>query len=297
MTASVKPLAAGWTVALGALAAVVGMVPWVLSGLRLPLQNLWATSTLDMPIVLLPFSQYALTDAAGILVTGAALAGLAARALRERMPRPGLVVAGVGVVQLVAIAQTAVAVVAGLQRSTPALLYFAAVLAWITLSLLIGLVCLMLVMRAPRAGVLIGLTLGAIGAGLWLRALIMPFGTVTPVPVQLWAVQSAMWIVPLLVGGAIAWCGVRTPGRAVGAVASLAMLWLLPPAIDTVASAAGMRVYAHQPAELLRFAQAVFVERLGVMPLGVLPVLVAVAVAAIGLVARRSARALEPARG
>lgn len=46
--------------ALGAAAAIVGLIPWIITGMRLPLQNLWATDTrpADMPLALLPFSQY-----------------------------------------------------------------------------------------------------------------------------------------------------------------------------------------------------------------------------------------------
>lgn len=42
----------------GALVAVVGLLPWIVTGMRLPLQNRWAAETLpgDMPVALLPFN-------------------------------------------------------------------------------------------------------------------------------------------------------------------------------------------------------------------------------------------------
>jgi hypothetical protein len=58
---------------IGAASAVVGLLPWIITGMRLPLQNLWGTNTLPeaMPIGLLPFNQYAIPLIAGILVVGA----------------------------------------------------------------------------------------------------------------------------------------------------------------------------------------------------------------------------------
>lgn len=52
-----------WRLAIGAVSAVLGLLPWLITGMRLPLQNLWAADTAPdaMPIVLLPFSQYALS--------------------------------------------------------------------------------------------------------------------------------------------------------------------------------------------------------------------------------------------
>jgi hypothetical protein len=48
--------------------------------MRLPLQNLWGTNLLpeEMPIVLLPFSQYAITVLAGTVIVGSVTAGLVA---------------------------------------------------------------------------------------------------------------------------------------------------------------------------------------------------------------------------
>ena len=59
----------------GAGSAVVGLLPWMITGMRLPLQNLWASDTLpkSMPVALLPLSNYAVTLIAGLLVTGDAV--------------------------------------------------------------------------------------------------------------------------------------------------------------------------------------------------------------------------------
>jgi len=295
MTSAVKPLAAGWRFLLGALAAAVGLIPWLITGMRLPLQNLWATQTLDMPIALLPFSQYELTTIAAMLVVGSAVAGLLVRTMRGWMPRADALIVGVATVQLVALAQTSFVVRAGLQRGTEATLYFAAVFTWSALSFVVGLVALWLIVRGPRAGAVIGFTLGAVAVGPWLRALIIPFGTITPSPLQLWAAGAVGWVAAVLVGAAIAWCGLATRGRIAAAIGSLLILALVPIAVEAVAGAAGMRVYAHDPVRLVEVARLIFSTELGTPALSVQPVLLAVAVAAVGLVARRSAQGISPA--
>ena len=83
----------------GIASAAVGLLPWLITGLTLPLQNLWNVDTLpaDMPRTLLPFSQYALTLIVGLIVVGSAIAGGIARAKRETQPRLALVAVIVGV--------------------------------------------------------------------------------------------------------------------------------------------------------------------------------------------------------
>lgn len=74
---------------LGIGCAVVGLLPWLLGGMELPLQNLWADDTMieHMPRVLLPFNQYYVAMLVSLLGFGAALAGLAARRLVARRDR------------------------------------------------------------------------------------------------------------------------------------------------------------------------------------------------------------------
>ena len=66
---------------LGILAGLLGLAPWLISGARLPLQNLWGTEVLpeQMPVSLLPLSQYKLTTLVAFLTAGGAVAGLAVR--------------------------------------------------------------------------------------------------------------------------------------------------------------------------------------------------------------------------
>ena len=157
----------GSCAAIGAAAAIVGLLPWLATGMRLPLQNLWAAATLPeaMPIVLLPFSQYWLSNLFGLIATGSVVAGIVARALRPRLSRAGfaLLFAGVLLVQIAATVQSAVVVRNGLQDRTESTLYLAVLVArvhpvdpgrWTRAGL---------IARAPRAGALIGLTIGRSG--------------------------------------------------------------------------------------------------------------------------------------
>lgn len=284
-----RPLKAWIPPLVGVAAAIAGLLPWLVTGMRLPLQNLWATETLpdQMPVVLLPFSQYALTIIVALLVTGAAAAALAARATRQRQPRGGVVAIFIGLLatQVIAAAQTATIVRGGLADRAASDLYFAAVLAIVALSILVGTMVFWLIATAPRAGALVGLSIAAIAFGPWFIRLLVPLGTIPPD----WLAELAgwgRWVPPILIGVAIAWCGVSTAGRVVAAVAGLILLWIAPALITGVSNAAGSRVLADSPADMLDYAVRVTRMALFSPELALPPIIVAVVVATAGLVAR-----------
>ncbi|MDY0910692.1 hypothetical protein [Microbacterium sp. CFBP9034] len=285
--------------AIGVAAALLGLLPWLGTGMRLPLQNLWAVSTMpeDMPLVALPFSQYYLSQLFGLLVTGSVVAGIAARATRARLPRGGfgLLVFGLLIIQVGATAQSAVTVRAGLQDRTESTLYLVVVVAVCALSIAVGAGVVALVARAPRAGALLGLTIGSLAAGAWLSAVLRPLTMMSSEGAYA-IVTAVQWVPPVLVGVAIAWAGLNTVGRVVAALASLVLLWIVPALITGVTSAAGSRVLAHEPQQMIEYAVQVFSAALLLPELAMPPVLVAVVVAAMGLgvrwvVARRRSRA------
>jgi hypothetical protein len=284
-----RPLAAWMPPLVGVAAGIVGLLPWLVAGMRLPLQNLWATGTLPdrMPIVLLPFSQYALTLIAALIVTGAAVAALAVRATRVRQPRRGVVATFTGLLaaQVVAVAQTATVVRGGLADRAASDLYFAAVLAVAVLAILVGTGVFWLIAAAPRAGALIGVAIAAIAFGPWLSGLLVPMGTI---PAD-WLGQLAgytRWVPPVLIGVAIAWCGLGTIGRVIAAVASLLLLWVAPALITGVTSAAGSRVLADVPLEMLDYAARVTGMALFLPELALPPIISAIVVAVAGLAVR-----------
>lgn len=278
-------------VAAGVVAAAIGLLPWLVTGMRLPLQNLWATPTLpaDMPIALLPFSQYAVTRLFGLVVIGYAIGGIAARATRHRHPRrtPLVVAITVLAVHVVATVQAAVVVESGLQDRTASVIYLVALLAVVLFSTLVGLLVLGLVSTSPPPGAMIGLTLAAVASGPWLGGFTALF---TPISAgsEIWPLLAAIrWLPAVLVGTALAWSGIGSRGRIAAALVSLTLLWVLPAGFTAVSAAVGSRVLLPYPAELLDYGVGVFTSALFLPELALPPLLVAVAVAALGLVARR----------
>lgn len=281
---------------IGAGAALFGLLPWVVTGMRLPLQNLWASSDIDsMPVAFLPFSQYAVSVLVGILVTGSALGGLAVRATRARQPRFGFLatLAGILVIQAIATVQTAVVVYGGLVRSSFATLYFAGLLGGIVFSIALGAVAAGLLGKAPAAGAIVGASFAAVGLSLWLTSAISPFGSLTMPPS--WLLALPRWVPGIVVGVAIAWWGIASVGRVIAAAFALFVLWVAPALATGAGSALGARVYASDPAAMLDFGLGVLRSALFIPELALPPILLAVIVAVLGLIVRTLATRRRPA--
>lgn len=249
-------------------AGVVGLTPWIITGMRLPLQNLWAHDVPadQMPLALLPFSQYALTLLLGMFVWGGAVAGLLARRepLEARARAAYLAVAGFLLVVAIAVSQAALVVAGGLRADDPRSdLYLGGVLAVILGSVVVGLAVLALLARAPRAVASSGATAAAIACGIWLNAvLVPPFGELAS-DAQLAVLGYVRWVPAVLVGAALVWCGVGGAGRVVAWLVNLLLLWAVPAGLTAVSYAAGSRVLAGDPEEMLGAARDVFVLALG----------------------------------
>ncbi|MEV1128824.1 hypothetical protein [Agromyces sp. NPDC049794] len=307
-TATAEPqprrLPAWAPVLIGVASALLGLLPWLITGMRLPLQNLWATDTSPdrYPLVLLPFSQYAITLITAIIVTGAAIAGIVARATRKRLPRFGAaaIVIGVLAVQIIATVQTSIVVRDGLQERGESALYLAALVAGTSFAILVGVLVLLLIAKAPRAGAVVGLSIAAVAVGPWINGLVVPFGTAGTTELA-WLLDVTRWIPPVLIGAAIAWGGVNTVGRVLAAAFALLALWVAPALMTAISNAVGSRVLARHPAEMLDYGLGVFGMALWIPELALPPLIVAVAVAAVGLVGRaivtrrrRGAEQVEP---
>lgn len=293
-----------WWLCIGAAAAALGLMPWLMTGARLPLQNLWATAVADgsvsggsvpdgsasdgsasMPIALLPLSQYSITLIFGLVVTGSAVAGAVIRWTRVHQARraTSAVLCGTLLVQLIAGVQSMIVTGRGLEPGRWATIYLVALGVVVVLSLVIGIVVLLLIARGPVPGATVALSVAAFAVSSWLGGLLAPVGSV-PGDAALWALGGVRWVPSIIIGAAIAWCGFRTIGRAVAVILSLLVLWVAPALITGVSSAVGSRVLAGYPDQMVEYGAQVFVSALTIPELAVPPVLAAVAVAAVGRV-------------
>ncbi|MCJ1698699.1 hypothetical protein MT356_03120 [Rathayibacter festucae] len=273
----------------GVAAGVLGLLPWLLTGLRLPLQNLWATDVLpeEMPLALLPFSQYFLTLIVSVIVVGSALAGLAARVGRRRGIGPlGAALGAVGV-QVVALVQSALTVSAGLREDRDSDLYLAAIVGGTVAAIAVGALLLLVIARAPRAGAAVAISFAAVAAGGWLTGVVAPLsrdGSAAGVAL----LNAVQWLPGILAGLALAWCGVLSVGRVIAWIVSLAVLWVGPVLVTAVSAAAGSRVLARHPLEMLDYAQAVFTSALMLPAVSLRTPATALVVAALGVAALRA---------
>ena len=247
-----RSLVLGWLV--GVLTAAFGLLPWLLTGARLPLQNLWSRQTLpgDMPLALLPASQYHVSTVAALLIVGGALAGLSARwlAARGRMST-GAVTVGVASVQGAAVWQSFAALHDGLGLDAVtdrrAALYWAGMLVGTVLVAVLALVAALLVSRRAVPMVALGLVLAAVPlaswVGVWVSTLAGPGG------VPLWTGQVVRWLPSVVVAGALGWCGLRSAGRVAVWVVGAVVLWAAPLVITAATSALGTRAFRGDPTE------------------------------------------------
>lgn len=284
-------------VLLGVLAGIVGLGPWLITGAQLPLQNLWAAETGpdQMPVSLLPLSQYELTTIVALLTVGGAAAGLAVRLWSPARRRLAVwcAAAGVLVVQLTATVQSFTVLDDGLGDGAMARLYFAGLLAGAVTSLAAALVALLLLSSTSRALMALGVGLVAVPFGSWLVEWVVGFVGPTNIPAMV--PSAARWIPAILVGCALAWCGLRSWPRAVVWLADLALLWVVPALFISVNYVLGTRVTAGDLQEMLLMSRQILAATLGPAG-GALPtVLVALAIAAAGLGARSLLARRRPA--
>lgn len=275
---------------IGVGSALVGLLPWLITGARLPLQNLWATDTLpaDMPIALLPFSQYQLSVIVAIIVVGSAIGGLISRATGMKA---GTVLSGVLLVQLGALVQTAFVVEQGLRPGVPSTVYLVALVAGTVVAILLGVLVLLLIARAPRAGAVIAFSIAGIALGSWLGGLFFPLNRLTFASDLTTVLGEITRFAPaVVVGAAIGWAGLRTTGRAIAAGVGILLLWIGPTLVTAVSAAAGTRILAPYPAEMLEYGMQVFMSALGMPELHLPVVAVALVVAAVGLLVGRLKR-------
>lgn len=250
---------------IGILAAAFGLAPWWISGARLPLQNLWATQVMpgQMPLALLPLSQYEVLTIVALLTTGGAAAGLAIRVwspVRRRLVTWCAIV-GLLLVQVAATVQSFELLGQGLMRGTLAQYYRAGLMAGVICSILAAVVALLLIASKSTVATTIGGGLMAVPFTSWAVEWVVGVVGHTNVPI---AVPSiAHWLPAIVVGCALAWCGVRPLGRLAVWGLNLAFLWVIPAVFTAVQSVLGTRVIAGDIPEMVLMGREVLTAALG----------------------------------
>lgn len=261
---------------IGVFAGLIGLAPWIGTGMVLPLQNLWAEQTMpeDMPVSLLPLSQYMVIRLVGLLVTGGLVAALFLRrwAPARRWLAAGCVAAGLLLVQVTATVQSFRVLNRGLIGSTDEVydvrsagsmsaLYFGGLLAGTIAAIAAALVVFLAVRSQRKAVAVLGIGLAAVPAGEWLFAWGEVFWESFDVPTIM--AQLGHWLPAVLVGLGLAWCPPDRMGRAAVWVANLALLWTVPVLFDAVAGALGTRVFHGDVAQMQEYAGTSFSSALG----------------------------------
>jgi hypothetical protein len=274
-----RSMSPGTSVLMGILAGLLGLAPWLVTGAQLPLQNLWAKEVLpaQMPISLLPLSQYELTTLVALMTVGGAVAGLAVRLCRpvRRRAATWSAAAGVLAVQGAATIQAFSVVRAGLAPGPASDLYFAGLLAGVVAAVAASLVALFLLASRSPARVALGVGLTAVPFASWAVEWFVNLSEVGNVPALV--PTLAHWLPAVLVGMTLAWCGVRPATRVLVWIVDLALLWVVPALFISVNYVFGTRVYLGDFDEMAIMARQILAATLG--PAGGAGPLVALALA------------------
>jgi len=273
---------------IGAVCALVALVPWILEGGRQPVQNLWADGSFlgEMPIVLLPLGNYSVATTSALLVIGAAFAGAAVAIARglHRTLSARLVLLGLLIVQVAALAHSAYVLTSGLGDGRRDQLYAGSLVGGALMTIALGVLIMLGIASAKPAPATLAIAASAVALNVWLPGLVLvivPEQTVLPTLV--W--QSVSWLPAVITGIAVGWCGVRTVGRAVASVAAVLMIWIGPAFVTAVSYGLGTRIYLQYPAELLPASKQVFGLALGSTGQGPQRVAITVAVALLAWLA------------
>lgn len=270
----------------GLAAGILGLAPWLLTGGRLALQNLWATdvSPDSMPLAFLPLSQYETTTIVALITTGGALAGVVLQIWRPVRRRLGVALAATGfvLVQIVAAAQSFAVVNAGLTPGSQSELYSAGLLLGTAASVIAGVVALLMIASPSRAVATLGVGLMAVPFVSWLSFGVTNVMGPTGMPQLLLTLWR--WLPAVLVGVALAWCGVKPAGRIVVWVLDLVLLWLIPALFVSVNYVLATRVLAGDLNEMLLTFRQIFAASSGPAGGGGLTVVVALGIGLAGTI-------------
>lgn len=256
-----------FAIVIGVVGAVIGLLPWLVTGAVMPLQNIWNTAAepSDMPMSLLPMSQYYLVATVSLIAVGATIAGVAVRwfKVRGRNVRRRWAVVGVVVVQAAALIQATLALHSGLEESQRAQIYLWGLVAGVATGIVIGLLVLMALASHSVVSVTWGVTFAALAFTEWLPLMVLgslSSGSTTPYVLTHITLGASAWIPILVAGGVIGWCGIATIRRGLTSFIALLALWVVPAVVTAFQSALGSRINLHHPDELWPTGLRVFVE-------------------------------------
>lgn len=275
------------SLAIGIGGGILGLLPWLVGGGKLPLQNLWATTTMPdaMPFVLLPLSQYSAMLLFALVLIGGVFAGIAVHAVaRRRAVAAWPAALGVLLVQLIAAVQGFAVLGGGLGiggGDSRTIVYFAGMLGGTIAAVLMAQLGFWMTSRRTVGIAAFGVALAAVPFGTWFTRWFLAFTGEALAPVFLSDVGR--WLPAVVVGGALIWCGVRPLWRLAVWALSLLALWVLPALFGALQYGLGMRVLNGDLPEMARASMQVFPLMLEV---GWLPVVVALALAVVGTVVR-----------
>lgn len=273
---------------LGVGGGVLGILPWLIGGGILPLQNLWASATMpeDMPFVLLPLSQYQAPLLFSLVLLGGVFAGFTVHFVaRRRAIAMWPAALGVLLVHAIAVVQSFAVLAGGLELGrggdSRTVLYFAGLLGGVIAAIILAQLGFWLTSRRSVGTVALGVVLAAVPFGNWVSRCVVAFTSEVSPP--LFVPDLLRWLPAVVVGAALVWCGVRPAWRVVVWVAGLLALWILPALFTAIQYGLGMRVLDGNVPEMARAAVQVFPMVLAEVWL---PVVVALAIAVVGTVVR-----------
>ena len=237
---------------LGALSALVALLPWMVQGMQLPLQNLGVADQGEQ-LALLPFNQYYVEAIFAMLTIGMAGAALIAR--RGGAPR-GYAFLGASIVQGVAIAQSTFAANSVMSPDSRAFAYMLIMFAAIMACWLYAIITFWLVAARHPAALVIGSVFAALALGAWLDSFLASASLAGGL---VWAVYMLDWVLPCaLVGISFGWAWPRltTVNRWILPIISWLLLFVGRAGLGAAIAVAGTRSayneYFSTPKTLLR---------------------------------------------
>ncbi len=266
---------------------LLGILPWLLGGARLPLQNLWTVATMPdaMPIVLLPVSQYFAILLFSLVLLGGVFAGFAIRIVaRRRAVAVWAASLGVLAVHVVAAVESFAVVASGLSLGydSRAAVYLVGMLGGTFAAILLAQLGFWMASR-PSAGIAaFGAALAAVPFGQWVSRWVLAFTGDAFAPTFL--PELTRWIPAVVVGVALAWCGIRPVWRIVVWVVSLLTLALLPSLFGAIQYGLGSRILGGDLVEMASASAQIFPMLL--QETGILPVVVALVIGIVGTLVR-----------